>query len=1338
MEYESSGENTTTNLSDLSVDKRRSTTTITTTVPWVVGAACRAQAQDSTQILPGVIKKVVKHGTDVVEIVVEFPCHPDVPPVSCSADEILPPIMMAAPPISRLLHNFAPASSTPAPSPSFLGKAQTEVKTVDRGKGHTSCYRSEPITTRLKWKKQPVNVPAMGPPGPDFHARMEAEEEDSFCGILTDDVAKAIMAGPAQRGKRLGNPKSKARQTQHTDEELTFETPEEAAERLLVAQIRAACDAVPVLDRADTPTPTPPPLRSGRRRRAVKRHAEVDFVVEEQRQQQQAGVSMDMSEDAATATLASAEAAAGMANTSAPLSKRLNPYSGKAAYLAAAAAAQKAGTLRNHGRRGGDHMAAVAATAGHEGQDVRPVLGVPASEPDAGPLVLRGGENAADLGGRPAFVCKRINQYLRKYQREGIQFMWDAYAGNRGCLLADDMGLGKTVQVIGLLAAIFGLNGEREHDCPLELERDWKTRHWPGTALIVVPANVNENWLQELNTWTHLRVEKFKTATADETIARVRSARVDVVLANYDTFSNHRRRFCETHWCLVVCDEAHRLKNAQSQRTQALKGLDSRTCARRVALTGTALQNEYLEFWCLLDWCCPGSFGTAKEFKRQVSEPIIKGSRREADEVSVGEKGRVMDDFAAKLKPMFLRRTKAFIRDELPEKRDNVVFCKPSALQKAAYLSLLNCTDTQYITLRNMECECGSGAKRKECCYKFVRGEHRSGPCTCPKRRITRRHAAEAKATVTATVAREDEAEAEAYHQHDEDCKACICTPDQLADPEYGCKPWNHKMLSQLHVLQDISNHIGLLLPRANDDEEQKRRKERIGEKVFPRGSEQHAWYQRAKRHQLLPLTEPEVSGKMDILMLLFKVWKAEAETQGDRGPKVLIFSYSLRLLDLIQMAFEAEGVHFYRIDGKVAPDKRQEMVHRFNKDATELFLISTRAGGEGINLTGANKVVIFDPNWNPSHDLQAQDRAYRIGQKRDVDVYRLISSGTLEELVYARQVYKQQASQQAQHNSRQTRYFGGTKDDPEFSEIFGLDNLFAKTFEANLFHKIVRAGLAATLIMGEQMGLPYDLGTYELEAAAADDVVGGGDGAAAAAAAAQAGGNMAGGGNHHHQQHQQPLDYVADELLAEEEGEDSSGAVTASTRRRRRNALAASARRGLTVAEVLGDRLVHHKINNAAVLEENKTEALLSAQAQDQYDHSGRAFRRSVLQQQRISSSGGGGRRRTTNTTNTAPAPAPASASSSSSPLVTVTAGATTTTTTVLTPGLEGGGNRQQQQSVDEVQEEQQFIAMAEYFEHPPLEFAQMVVTLPPTQRQNLIDRFYARLPQRLVASTS
>lgn len=93
-----------------------------------------------------------------------------------------------------------------------------------------------------------------------------------------------------------------------------------------------------------------------------------------------------------------------------------------------------------------------------------------------------------------------------------------------------------------------------------------------------------------------------------------------------------------------------------------------------------------------------------------------------------------------------------------------------------------------------------------------------------------------------------------------------------------------------------------------------------------------------------------------------------------------------------------------------------------------QVFLISTRAGGLGLNLVSANRVVIFDPNWNPAQDLQAQDRSFRFGQKRHVTVFRFLSAGSLEELVYSRQVYKQQLSNIAVAGKTENRYFEGVQ----------------------------------------------------------------------------------------------------------------------------------------------------------------------------------------------------------------------------------------------------------------------------------------------------------------------
>lgn len=150
-------------------------------------------------------------------------------------------------------------------------------------------------------------------------------------------------------------------------------------------------------------------------------------------------------------------------------------------------------------------------------------------------------------------------------------------------------------------------------------------------------------------------------------------------------------------------------------------------------------------------------------------------------------------------------------------------------------------------------------------------------------------------------------------------------------------------------------------------------------------------------------------------------------------------------MLDILEKFIIRKGYCFSRLDGSTPTNLRQSLVDDFNSSPSkQVFLISTRAGGLGLNLVSANRVVIFDPNWNPSQDLQAQDRSFRYGQKRHVVVFRLLSAGSLEELVYSRQVYKQQLSNIAVSGKMEKRYFEGVQDCKAFQgELFGICNLF-------------------------------------------------------------------------------------------------------------------------------------------------------------------------------------------------------------------------------------------------------------------------------------------------------
>lgn len=126
-------------------------------------------------------------------------------------------------------------------------------------------------------------------------------------------------------------------------------------------------------------------------------------------------------------------------------------------------------------------------------------------------------------------------------------------------------------------------------------------------------------------------------------------------------------------------------------------------------------------------------------------------------------------------------------------------------------------------------------------------------------------------------------------------------------------------------------------------------------------------------------------------------------------GHKILLFSQFTTMLEHIREQFDRAGISYYMLTGSVSKEKRMRMVEDFNKDDTQVFCISLKAGGTGLNLTAADIVIHYDPWWNVAVQNQATDRAYRIGQKNVVTVYKLVTEGTIEERIIEMQEKKKQ-----------------------------------------------------------------------------------------------------------------------------------------------------------------------------------------------------------------------------------------------------------------------------------------------------------------------------------------
>lgn len=190
--------------------------------------------------------------------------------------------------------------------------------------------------------------------------------------------------------------------------------------------------------------------------------------------------------------------------------------------------------------------------------------------------------------------------------------------------------------------------------------------------------------------------------------------------------------------------------------------------------------------------------------------------------------------------------------------------------------------------------------------------------------------------------------------------------------------PMRARILVALTTLRKICNHPDLYIYEINEEtpEESELRKRAFG-----------SWRR---------------AGKMIVINSLLKIWKKQ-------GHRVLIFTQSRAMLCILEQFLEDNEYKYLRMDGTTSIGSRLPLIKMFNTDDSYLvFLSTTRVGGLGVNLTGADRVIIYDPDWNPATDSQAKERAWRIGQSRNVTVYRLLSAGSIEEKIYQRQIFKQ------------------------------------------------------------------------------------------------------------------------------------------------------------------------------------------------------------------------------------------------------------------------------------------------------------------------------------------
>ncbi|KAK1263585.1 DNA repair and recombination protein RAD54 [Acorus gramineus] len=287
--------------------------------------------------------------------------------------------------------------------------------------------------------------------------------------------------------------------------------------------------------------------------------------------------------------------------------------------------------------------------------------------PGVEPLVLWQSEGFVEGDGCSIqiLVDPLLVRYLRPHQREGVQFMFECVSGLLsadgifGCILADDMGLGKTLQSIALLYTL--------------LHQGFDGKPIVRRALIVTPTSLVSNWESEITKWVRggVRVLSLCESTKSDVISGIDnfmrpSSPFQVLIISYETFRMHSSKFEKNGSCdLLICDEAHRLKNDQTLTNKALASLP---CSRRILLSGTPMQNDLEEFFSMVNFTNPGILGDAAYFRRYYEAPIICGREPLATVEEKQLSAERSAELSTKVNQFILRRTNALLSNHLPPK----------------------------------------------------------------------------------------------------------------------------------------------------------------------------------------------------------------------------------------------------------------------------------------------------------------------------------------------------------------------------------------------------------------------------------------------------------------------------------------------------------------------------------------------------------------------------------------------------------------------------------------------------------------------------------------------
>ncbi|XP_017778371.1 PREDICTED: transcriptional regulator ATRX homolog [Nicrophorus vespilloides] len=620
-------------------------------------------------------------------------------------------------------------------------------------------------------------------------------------------------------------------------------------------------------------------------------------------------------------------------------------------------------------------------------------------------------------------VDEELVKKLKPHQGKGVQFMWNACfesidraknTTGSGCILAHCMGLGKTLQVITLIHTLL------------------KNKEKSGIkkVLVVCPLSTVLNWVSEFKKWLpdDDEVEVYDLISSKQN--RDRSSMTTtwhlnggVLVIGYDMFRNlsnnankripknmrndFKRNLVDPGPDMVVCDEGHLLKNEKTSLSISMNKLKT---LRRIVLTGTPLQNNLKEYFCMVHFVKPSLLGTYKEYLNRFVNPITNGQYTDSTQHDI----QIMRKRSHVLHKLL---------DGIVQRRDYSVLA-PFLPPKHEYVLFVTLTETQINMYSHYMKEFAQKQNGGRMSFLFVDFQELQRICTHPRvvfdRSVKKRIEDEKKEW-----ARDDESEGSIKDFLDDGSDSEISGNSSSSSSSKEEEEAPQQKSKFRRRTRAIAEAEGPLEEEVVDVEDSNRKGE--------------WWSQYTTKDELDNI---KYSGK---LHLLFEILH-QCEMLGD---KILVFSQSLYSLNVIEYflskideASQSDeesdlycgyksswslGLDYFRLDGSSSCDNRAAWCKTFNDPENiraRLFLISTRAGGLGINLVAANRVIIFDVSWNPSHDIQSIYRVYRFGQTKPSYIYRFVTYGTMEMKIYERQVTKQAISKRVIDEQQIDRHY--------------------------------------------------------------------------------------------------------------------------------------------------------------------------------------------------------------------------------------------------------------------------------------------------------------------------